>query len=65
MPHVAALVVSAEVVAPPQGSVTAALHEESEVVLQWLESPGVRLVEIEGQWSLPIASALPVHAELD
>ena len=31
----------------------AATAEESEKVLRWLESPGVRLVDVEGEWSLP------------
>ena len=44
MPYVAALRASAEVVAPPTGPVPAALPEETEKILRWLETPGTRLV---------------------
>ena len=48
---------SAETVLPGIGPVATASPEELECVLRWLESPGVRLVEIEGEWSSPIAGA--------
>ena len=35
----------------------AASPEESEVVLRWLETPGVRLIEIDGEWSCPLDGA--------
>jgi DNA polymerase-3 subunit epsilon len=44
-------------VLPGIGPVATASPEELECVLRWLESPGVRLVEIEGEWSSPIAGA--------
>jgi DNA polymerase-3 subunit epsilon len=28
--------------------------EETEKVLRWLETPGVRLVSVEGEWSCPV-----------
>jgi DNA polymerase-3 subunit epsilon len=55
---------SAETVLPGLGPVGAATAEESEKVLRWLESPGVRLVDIQGEWSCPIFGAggrLAVH----
>jgi DNA polymerase-3 subunit epsilon len=47
----------AETVAPGPGPVPAATAEESETVLRWLESPGVRLVDVEGEWTCPVAGA--------
>ena len=35
----------------------AATAEESERILRWLESPGVRLVEVEGEWTCPLGGA--------
>ena len=38
--------------------------EESERILRWLESPGVRLVDVDGEWTCPVAGAgrhLAVH----
>ncbi|MCM0622580.1 DEDD exonuclease domain-containing protein [Nocardioides bruguierae] len=39
------------------GPVPAATAEETEKVLRWLEQPGVRLVEVEGEWTCPVAGA--------
>ncbi len=55
--HLEMLQASAETVLPGIGPVASASPEELECVLRWLESPGVRLVEIEGEWSSPIAGA--------
>ncbi|MCA0297068.1 MAG: DEDD exonuclease domain-containing protein [Actinobacteria bacterium] len=44
----------AEWVAPPVGPAPAAIVEETERVADWLERPGVRLIEIEGDWSWPL-----------
>ena len=55
---------SAETVLPGLGPAGAATAEESEKVLRWLESPGVRLVDVEGEWSCPVFGAggrLAVH----
>ena len=43
-----------------------AAESETERVAAWLERPGVRLMEVQGEWSWPInsgvcASALPRH----
>jgi DNA polymerase-3 subunit epsilon len=56
--YVAELRLSAETVtAPGPGPVPVASAEESEKVLRWLESPGIRLVDVEGEWSCPVAGA--------
>lgn len=43
----------AEQVAPPVGPQSAATTEETERIA-WLERPGVRLIDIEGDWSWPL-----------
>lgn len=64
-PFVDALVSTAETVVPGPGPVPAAGAEETECVLRWLESPGVRLVQVEGTWSLPIGGAGRLKARID
>jgi DNA polymerase-3 subunit epsilon len=44
---------SAETVLPGLGPVGAASAEESERVLAWLEKPGVRLIDVDGEWTCP------------
>lgn len=65
MPYVDALRASAEVVPPPVPPATAATAEESEKVLRWLESPGVRVVDVDGAWTCPVAGAVAVRDELE
>jgi DNA polymerase-3 subunit epsilon len=48
---------SAETVVPALGPIPAASAEESERILRWLELPGVRLVDIEGEWTCPVDGA--------
>jgi DNA polymerase-3 subunit epsilon len=51
------------VVAGP-GPTPATTTEESEKILRWLESDGVRLVRVDGEWSCPVGGAtkhLRVH----
>lgn len=48
---------SSETVAPGLGPTPAATAEETEKVLAWLESDGVRLVRVEGEWSCPVRGA--------
>jgi len=55
--HLEMLQTSAETVLPGIGPVASASPEEIETVLRWLESPGVRLVEMEGTWASPISGA--------
>ena len=47
----------AETVRAAPGPVPAASAEESERILRWLESPGVRLIDVEGEWTCPVAGA--------
>ena len=58
----------AETVRPAAGPIPAATAEESERILRWLESPGVRLVAVEGEWSCPVAGStrhLALHDAAD
>ncbi|CAM3535844.1 DEDD exonuclease domain-containing protein [Nocardioides dubius] len=55
---------SAETVLPGPGPVPAASAEESELILRWLESDGIRLVDVDGSWVCPLGGAtrhLAVH----
>ncbi len=51
------LTASAETVFSAPGPVPAATAEETERILRWLESPGIRLVDVEGEWVCPVAGA--------
>jgi len=55
--YVDGLRASAETVLPAIGPTPAATAEESERILRWLESPGVRLVEVVGEWTCPVRGA--------
>jgi DNA polymerase III subunit epsilon len=59
------LCATAEVVQPPVHPSPAATPEETEIILRWLESPGVRIVELDGSWSCPVGGAGGVRALLD
>ena len=48
---------SAETVLPGIGPVATASPEEIETVLRWLDSPGIRLVEMDGTWTCPVSGA--------
>ena len=37
--------------------VPAATAEETERILRWLESPGIRLVDVDGEWTCPVGGA--------
>lgn len=53
-------VLLAESVPPPrQGA--AAFPEESEQVATWLEQPGVRLIDIQGDWAWPLHTTVPAE----
>ena len=54
-PWVDTLLATAESVAAGFGPVPAATAEETELILRWLESPGIRIVR--GTWQVPLASA--------
>lgn len=52
----------AETVPAPTTGLPAASIDEAELVASWLETPGVRLIEIDGTWSWPIHIGLPDDA---
>lgn len=56
-PYIEALRASGEVVAPGRWPAPAALPEETEKVLRWLDQSGVRMVHVEGQWTCPVGGA--------
>jgi DNA polymerase-3 subunit epsilon len=55
--YVAALRASAETVVPAPGPVPAATAEETERLLRWLESPTIRLIDVDGEWTCPVQGA--------
>lgn len=55
--YVAGLRASAETVLPGTGPVPTATAEETERVLRWLERPGIRLLDIDGEWTCPVGGA--------
>jgi DNA polymerase-3 subunit epsilon len=63
LPVVDALRATAETVEPPVAPAPACHPEEAGLVLDWLESPGVRLVHASSPWAVPVRSALS-HADL-
>ena len=65
MPYIEALRGTGEVVAPPPLPAPAASAEETEKVLAWLESPGVRLVQLDGSWTCPVNGAGASRQRLD
>jgi DNA polymerase III subunit epsilon len=65
-PYVDALIATAETVTKSRpGSTACASAEEIECVLRWLDSPGVRLVEVDGTWCCPAYGAGGQHARLE
>jgi DNA polymerase-3 subunit epsilon len=48
---------SAETVTGGPGPTPAASAEETEKILRWLESDGVRLVHVDGEWTCPVGGA--------
>ena len=48
----------AEAVLDPGVNLSAASVEETELIASWLETPGVRLIELTGEWSWPAHSGL-------
>src|SRR4029078_4598767 len=55
--YVADLVASSESVRGGPGPVPAATAEETERILRWLEAPGLRLIEVDGEWTCPVGGA--------
>lgn len=58
MPYVHALRAGADVPAPVP------LPEETECIAAWLAEPGVRLVELDGEWSSPVGGAARASGRL-
>jgi DNA polymerase-3 subunit epsilon len=56
-PYVDALLATAQRVEPAPGPTPCATAEEMECVLRWLDQPGVRLVEVDGEWTCPVDGA--------
>ena len=48
---------SAETVVVGPGPTPVATAEETERILRWLESDGVRLVHVDGEWTCPVGGA--------
>jgi DNA polymerase-3 subunit epsilon len=66
MVHVATVRATAEVVSPSgPGPIPAGLTEETEIILRWLDTPGVRIVDIDGSWTCPVGGAGSVRHELE
>jgi len=63
--YVDSLRATAEAVPPPAGPAPAAYPEETELVLRWLESPGVRIVRLDGEWTCPVGGAGAAKATFD
>ena len=62
--YVEQLRAGAETVRTAPGPAPAATVEETEKILGWLEQPGIRLVDVLGEWVCPVAGAtkdLAVH----
>lgn len=53
-----ALRLTAETVTPPPAPLPAASIEEAEQIAAWLEQPGVRLIEITGDWMWPLHAVI-------
>jgi DNA polymerase-3 subunit epsilon len=64
MPFVTALNLSGEVVTPRPVPLPAAHPEETELILNWLERPGTRLVELDGEWAWPAGGAAQARSRL-
>lgn len=56
-PSIHALQLAGEHVEPPVAPAPAAHPEETDLVLAWLETPGVRLVHVHEGWACPVRSA--------
>jgi DNA polymerase-3 subunit epsilon len=47
----------ADTVVPGPGPTPATTAEETERILRWLESDGIRLVRVDGEWTCPVGGA--------
>jgi DNA polymerase III subunit epsilon len=60
-----ALSASAEIVSRSPGPAASAAAEETEKILRWLDSPDVRMVAIDGEWTCPVHGAGAAHDSLE
>jgi DNA polymerase-3 subunit epsilon len=63
-PVIDALRSTAESVTPRPGPLRAALAEETECILRWLDEPGTRLVDVSEPWAMPAFGAGGLRAFL-
>jgi DNA polymerase-3 subunit epsilon len=61
MPAIQALLATAEHVETPCLPASSAHPEETDLVLAWLDEPGVRLVDVPDGWSCPVRGAEAYH----
>ncbi|WP_344453478.1 DEDD exonuclease domain-containing protein [Actinocorallia aurantiaca] len=64
-PYVEACTATAQTVLPEPGRLYSASGEEMECLLRWLESPGVRLVLVDGVWTCPAGGAERLRAWME
>jgi DNA polymerase III subunit epsilon len=64
-PFIDALRATGEQVVARPAPLPAGHPEEAEQILRWLEQPGVRLVDLDGEWSCPIHGAGQAQWRLD
>ena len=64
-PFIDALRATGEQVTPRPLPLPAAHPEEAEQILRWLEQPGVRLVDLDGEWSCPLHGAGQAASRLE
>jgi DNA polymerase-3 subunit epsilon len=64
-PAIASLQSAGEHVVGAVAPMPAAHPEETEEVLRWLEQPGVRLVDLDGQWAVPLHGAAGARYRLE
>ena len=64
-PYVEACTATAQTVLPEPGRLYSASREEMECLLRWLESPGVRLVLVDGVWTCPAGGAERLRAWME
>jgi DNA polymerase-3 subunit epsilon len=57
MPVIDLLLASAETVMAAPGPLPAASAEESSTILNWLDRPGTRLVQLSSPWACPVRAA--------
>jgi DNA polymerase-3 subunit epsilon len=63
-PLIDAVRATADAVEPRPGPLPAALAEETECVLRWLEQPGTRLVSTSRPWTMPAFGAASLRVFL-